>query len=194
MALMEKNKYYKMNLCLIPDDEVAIQGDKFHKYYSSVDGIFTPNEKFFVQDSIIVKKESFNNYVTVVGTDIDIPCVILEIENVLNRNEYDSNANIVKYSSLVEGKTDRMLVAFAVSKIGDVPMMEHEEEFILREASEEEVDNQIKSVLYYNFGEELQTLIDGSRAKEVRALRTYKDNLKNEKRNRMTRTIKKILP
>lgn len=194
MALMEKNKYYKMSLCLIPDDEVAIQGDKFHKYYSSVDGIFIPNEKFFVQDSIIVKKESFNNYVTVVGTDIDIPCVILEIENVLNRNEYDSNANIVKYSSLVEGKTDRMLVAFAVSKIGDVPLMEHEEEFILREASEEEVDNQIKSVLYYNFGEELQTLIDGSRAKEVRALRTYKDNLKNEKRNRMTRTIKKILP
>lgn len=194
MALMEKSKYYKMSLCLIPDDEVAIQGDKFHKYYSSVDGIFIPNEKFFVQDSIIVKKESFNNYVTVVGTDIDIPCVILEIENVLNRNEYDSNANIVKYSSLVEGKTDRMLVAFAVSKIGDVPLMEHEEEFILREASEEEVDNQIKSVLYYNFGEELQTLIDGSRAKEVRALRTYKDNLKNEKRNRMTRTIKKILP
>ena len=194
MALMEKNKYYKMNLCLVPDDEIPIQGDKFHKYYSSVDGIFTPNEKFFAQDSIVVKREGSKHLVTVVGTDIEIPCVILEIENVLNRNEYDNESNILKYSSLVVGATNKMLVAFAVSKIGDVPIMEHEEEFILREATEEEVDKQSERIIYYNFGEELQTLIDGSRAKEVRAIRTFRANLTNEIKTRMTRTIKKVLP
>ncbi len=194
MALMEKNKCYKMNLCIIPDAELVVQGDKFNKYYKSVNGTFVPNEKFIVQDSIIVKKESFNNYVTVVGTDIEIPCVILEIENVLSRNEYDSNANIVKYISLVEGRTDKMLVAFAISKIGEVPVMEHEESFMLKEATEEEINSQLANSLYYNFADDLQALVNSVRTKEVSDLRTYKENLKNEKKSRMTRVIKKILP
>ena len=95
---------------------------------------------------------------------------------------------------MVEGRTDKMLVAFAISKKGEVPIMEHEESFMLKEATEEEINSQLENSLHYNFADDLQALVNSIRTKEISDLRTYKENLKNEKKSRMTRVIKKILP
>ena len=197
MKQMIKGKAYRMQLCYIDDYELAVQGDKFHKYYTSVDGIFKKH-KIMENEEIVVTKES-KDTVMILGTDIELPMVILNIENVEARDEdrswkNDEEKNIIRYVNSVTGNTKRTLIAFAVNKDTESNTNIEEEPFLLCEASEDSLEWQIKRSCDENWVSEIKEAKAKSIALEKRFAQNFKRNLLVEKKQDFTRVIKKILP
>ncbi len=131
---LNKEKIYKMHLCMIDDENIAINGDIYGDYYASSEGSFRMHPNFTVINEIYVKKAKKHGYVEEISTGIEIPFVLLQITPGLKGNRYEC---------CPFGNTSYLAVAFAVQKTFQLEK-QPDQEFILTEVGEEQKERYLQ--------------------------------------------------
>lgn len=131
---LNKEKIYKMHLCMIDDEDIALNGDIHGEYYASSAGSFQMHTNFTVINEIYVKKAKKRGYVQEISTGLEMPLVILQITRGLKENRYEC---------CPFGDTSSLAVAFAVQKNFELEK-ETDQDFVLTEVSAEEMQNYLR--------------------------------------------------
>ncbi len=171
MESLENKKYYWMNLCILDDYQLAIEGDSFRRYYTSSAGQFYPNPQMLVAGNIIVQRKN-KNTVTEITTGVEIPLVVLEI--------FKNAKGNTAYASYLEGDTSALAVAFGVIKTEDIPF-EEDKSFALREATKEEIEQYSVYSSTTTWSEHLLDFVEGAVMRKQKYIRQHKEAKRQKK-------------